>query len=90
MVFVIICQCRIICLSVAVRRIWFASLRSHGATDTGSLESIFDTIDALEKTEIESRVRILYSELFSWFLMPALLLFLLERMLAGTRLRRIP
>jgi len=60
------------------------------ATDAASLEVIFDTIDSLEKTRIESRVRVLYSELFLLALIPAGLLLLLERSLAGTRLRRIP
>jgi Ca-activated chloride channel family protein len=60
------------------------------ATDAESLESVFDTIDSMEKTRIESRVRVLYSELFALVLIPALLLLLLERVLSGTRLRRIP
>jgi len=60
------------------------------ATDAESLEAIFDTIDSLEKTEIESRVRVLYSELFPLLLLPAALLLLLEGGLAVTRLRRIP
>lgn len=64
--------------------------RYFRAIDTESLESIFETIDGLEKTEIESNVRVLYSELFGLFLLPALLLLLVERFLAGTRLRRIP
>jgi Ca-activated chloride channel family protein len=60
------------------------------ATDSESLETVFDTIDSLEKTEVESRVRVLYSELFPLFLLPAALLLLLEGGLAVTRLRRIP
>jgi len=60
------------------------------ATDTPALEAIFETIDSLEKTEIESSIRVLYRELFPLLLLPAVLLFLLERLLVGTRLRRIP
>lgn len=60
------------------------------ATDAESLEIIFETIDSLEKTEVESRVRVLYSELFPLLLLPAALLLLLEGGLAVTRLRRIP
>jgi Ca-activated chloride channel family protein len=60
------------------------------ATDAASLEVIFDTIDSMEKTRIESRVRVLYSELFLMALIPAGVLLLLERTLVGTRLRRIP
>jgi Ca-activated chloride channel family protein len=58
--------------------------------DSGAMESVFETIDALEKTEIESRERVLYRELFAWILFPAVGLLFLERTLAGTRLRRIP
>lgn len=58
--------------------------------DSGTMEAVFETIDALEKTEIESRERVLYRELFAWILFPAVGLLFLERTLAGTRLRRIP
>ena len=58
--------------------------------DSGAMEAVFETIDALEKTEIESRERVLYRELFAWILFPAVGLLFLERTLAGTRLRRIP
>ena len=54
------------------------------------MDIVFETIDALEKTEIESRERVLYRELFAWILLPAVGLLLVERTLAGTRLRRIP
>jgi len=58
--------------------------------DSGAMESVFETIDALEKTEIESRERVLYRELFAWMLFPAVGLLFIERTLAATRLRRIP
>jgi Ca-activated chloride channel family protein len=64
--------------------------RYFRATDAESLETIFETIDSLEKTEIESRVRVLYSELFPFFLLPAGVMLLLEGALTVTRLRRIP
>jgi len=60
------------------------------ATDAEGLEEIFDTIDGLEKQEIESRERILYSELFPYALLPAVGLLVLERLLVSTRLRRLP
>jgi len=67
---------------------------THGryfrATDPEGLQTVFDTIDELEKTEIESRVRVLYSELFPVTLAPAFLLLILERLLVSTRLRRLP
>jgi Ca-activated chloride channel family protein len=64
--------------------------RYYRATSPEQLQEIFATIDSLEKTEVESKVRVLYSELFYWPLLPALLLLLLERALAATRARRIP
>ena len=60
------------------------------ATDPEGLARVFETIDELEKTEIESQVRVLYSELFPLTLFPALLLLMLERLLVSTRLRRLP
>lgn len=60
------------------------------ATDPEGLARVFETIDELEKTEIESQVRVLYSELFSMTLLPALFLLMLERLLVSTRLRRLP
>jgi len=60
------------------------------AQDAEALQEVFTTIDGLEKTEIESRERVVYSELFPLALFPAVGLLLLERLLAATRLRRIP
>jgi len=64
--------------------------RYFRATDATALREIFQTIDSMEKTEIESRVRVLYTERFDLALVPAAALFLLERLLVLTRLRRIP
>ena len=58
--------------------------------DADAMTAVFETIDTLEKTEIESRERVLYRELFAWILFPAVGLLVLERTLTGTRLRRIP
>ena len=60
------------------------------ATDAEGLRQIFDDINKLEKTEIESTERILYDERFPLFVLPAIALFLFEGLLATTRLRRIP
>jgi Ca-activated chloride channel family protein len=60
------------------------------ATDAEGLAAVFATIDELEKTEIESRVRVLYTELFYLALLPALGFLGVERLLVTTRLRRIP
>jgi Ca-activated chloride channel family protein len=64
--------------------------RYFRATDAQGLAQIFATIDAMEKSEVESPVRVLYTELFPWVLVPALALLLGERALRSTRLRRIP
>ncbi len=64
--------------------------RYFRATDTKSLQQIYQTIDALEKTELEVKEYYEYEEQYAVFLIPALLLFLLEFILARTRLRRLP
>ena len=64
--------------------------RYFRATEAEGLRQVFATIDSLEKTEIESRVRVLYTEQFPLALIPAAVLLLAERLLAATRLRRIP
>jgi Ca-activated chloride channel homolog len=64
--------------------------RYFRATDAEGLAAAFDSIDKLERTEMESRVRMLYTERFAQALVPAGLLLAFELILAGTRLRRIP
>ena len=60
------------------------------AVDTEGLEQIYDRIDELEKTEIETQAYMEYDEQFQWFVFPALALLLFEILLLGTRLRKIP
>lgn len=60
------------------------------ATNTESLEKIYQQIDELEKTEAKVKEYHEYEERFSYFLFPAFFLFLLEFLLARTRLRRLP
>jgi len=60
------------------------------ATDEKKLEEIFNEIGEMEKTKIEIKEYTRYSELFSTFLIPAMLLFLLEIILTNTRFRKIP
>lgn len=60
------------------------------ATDTGSLEKIYDSINQLEKTTRKLKKYQQYDELFLWFLVPGLALLLLELVLAQTRFRRLP
>lgn len=64
--------------------------RYFRAADDVGFGAAFSEIDALETTEMESRVRVLYTEKFGLALLPAGLLLGFELLLAGTRLRRIP
>jgi len=54
------------------------------------LKEIFAIIDKLEKTEIKTKVNVDYRELYQWFLLPALMIILLEMVLRGTVFRKIP
>ena len=60
------------------------------ATSPEGLKNIFKQIDKMEKTEIKSKEFTEYTELYLYFLFPALLLFLAELFLKNTVLRRIP
>ena len=60
------------------------------AEDAVGLKEIYDKIDALEKTEVKMKSYQEYNERFGLFVFPALGLLLLEVLLLGTRLRKIP
>ncbi len=60
------------------------------ATDLETLENIYEQIDLLEKSEVKTIDHSEYKELFNFFLVPGILLFLTEILLTNTRLRRIP
>lgn len=62
----------------------------YRATDEASLVNIYDTIDQLEKTEIEVTVIKRYSEEFYWFVIMGLIFLALEVFLRYTVLRTIP
>jgi Ca-activated chloride channel family protein len=62
----------------------------YRATDEESLINIYNTIDQLEKTEIEVTVIKRYSEEFYWFVLIGLILLALEVFLRYTVLRTIP
>ena len=64
--------------------------RYFRARDTEELESIYDYIDELEKTEIETTVFRRYEEQFARFLWVGLGLLLLETLLRYTVLRTVP
>ncbi|MFT5232097.1 MAG: Ca-activated chloride channel family protein [Candidatus Krumholzibacteriia bacterium] len=62
----------------------------YQATDPTTLVKIFETIDALETARYETTVSTWYRERMAWFVIPALLLLLLEAGLGATWLRRVP
>jgi Ca-activated chloride channel family protein len=66
------------------------SAKYFRATDTESLREIYKEIDALEKTKIEHAEYTEYKELFSYFLLTALMLILIETILTNSVLMRIP
>ena len=60
------------------------------AEDQAALAQVYDQIDQLEKTKIESNHHMEYDERFSWFVVPSVVLVLIELLLLGTRLRKLP
>jgi Ca-activated chloride channel family protein len=60
------------------------------AEDEAALTKIYEQIDELEKTEITMSSYMEYNEQFRWFVIPALVLLLLEVVLLGTRFRKLP
>jgi Ca-activated chloride channel family protein len=60
------------------------------ATDTDSLKRTYREIDALEKTEIKVKEYTEYTELFHWFLIPGIIVLLIEIILGNTILRKFP
>ena len=64
--------------------------RAFSAADSVALQSIFDTINELEKIPVRSEIRTRYEERFMIFAAPALLLLILDRILSAGRLRRLP
>jgi Ca-activated chloride channel family protein len=60
------------------------------ATDTDSLQKIYDVINKLEKTKRKIQHFSNYHEIFAWVLVPGLFFLALELALAATRYRRVP
>lgn len=60
------------------------------ATDPDSLKKIYKQIDQMEKTKIEVKHYMEYTELFYYFLIPGFILLLLSTLLGNTRLRTLP
>jgi len=61
--------------------------KSYIATGGSSLEldSLYNEISQLEKKELESRIHTIYEERFQWFLVPALILLIIECFLTDRR-----
>lgn len=64
--------------------------RYFRATDLESLKKTYGEIDTLEKTKVEVETYSEYKEEFASFLIPGLLLLVLEVALANTRFRKVP
>jgi Ca-activated chloride channel family protein len=62
----------------------------YRATDSKSLQQIFDQIDRLEKSIVETRQYTQYRDLFAWFLVPGFALLLLHVVGGQTFFRRLP
>jgi len=60
------------------------------ASDTETLRKIYDDINRLEKSNIEHFGYTEYSELFYFFLIPALIILGLEMLLANTVFMKVP
>lgn len=60
------------------------------AEDTEGLQKIYDTIDALEKTEVNIKTYVDYREYYSTLLIPAFVIFGIWMVLSNTRFLRIP
>ena len=62
----------------------------YRATDTEELRGIYAEINALEKSDVEILNFVRYREILVWFLVPALVVLLLELVLSNTVFRRLP
>ena len=64
--------------------------RYFRATDTPSLQRIYEEIDRMERTEFAGLRHLEYRDAYPWLVGPAVLLLLAEITLAHTRLRTLP
>jgi len=67
-----------------------SNAKFYRAINRRQLQSIYDDIDRLEKTEVKLRRFTTYRPLFQWPLFAAFGLLALETVLANTRFRRVP
>jgi len=64
--------------------------RTFVATDAGALDEVFQTISTLEESPIKSTIRTRYDEHFGYWARLALALLLIDRLLVGGPLSRLP
>src|SRR5947209_12001367 len=64
--------------------------QSYRAMNRRQLQSIYNEIDRLEKTEVKLRRYTTFTPLFQWPTLAAFALLLLELILSNTRYRRVP
>src|SRR5438105_4648063 len=62
----------------------------YRADNTGTLNKIYDEIDQLETTEVETKKYVQVEELLSWAIWPGLGFLLLEILLGNTVWRKLP
>jgi Ca-activated chloride channel homolog len=67
-----------------------ANGKFYRATNRRELQSIYNEIDHLEKTEVKLRRYTTFTPLFQWPLLAAFALLALEMIVANTRYRRVP
>lgn len=60
------------------------------AEDARGLQQIYDTINELERSQVEVRTFTRYNELVAWFVLPAVALLVVEMLLRRTIFRTIP
>jgi Ca-activated chloride channel family protein len=76
--------------SVLGKMAGLSNAKFYRATNRRELQSIYNDIDRLEKTEVKLRRFTTYRPLFQWPLLAALGLLALELILSNTRFRRVP
>lgn len=62
----------------------------YRADSTDTLRTVYNEIDRLEKTEVQVRKFQRYDDLYPWFVLPGLVLLLLEIILTHTVWRKLP
>jgi Ca-activated chloride channel family protein len=76
--------------SVLSKMAVLSKAKFYRATNRRELQSIYNDIDRLEKTEVKLRRFTTYRPLFQWPLVAGFGLLAIELVLANTRLRRVP